>query len=150
MNWDDMGKTRGEYAMGKVNAWWLARSTWQKVLMGLVVLGAVTIVFATRGDRATPANSDTAATAASSLASNERHISASDYGDRWPLTVEDGILRCEGARAVVFIAGGRAYGVNGTALTMGYPEIDPIWAVGEYAPRKDIGPLIGDGLALCG
>lgn len=84
-------------------------------------------------------------------AADGRPVSKSDYGDEWPLTVDHGTLRCEGASAVVFVApDGTEYGVNGTALA-DYPEIDPIWAndPSGVAPKVNIGPLITDGLELC-
>jgi len=79
------------------------------------------------------------------------YVSASDFGDEWPLTVTSGTLRCEAPSVVVFSAGGVEYGVNGMATTQGYPEIDPIWAddPSEYIPKKNIGPLIQRGLELC-
>lgn len=78
-------------------------------------------------------------------------VSRADFGDDWPLTVDTGELRCEGASAVVFVVDGTEYGVNGSALSAGYPEIDPIWAddPSGNAPKMDIGPLIQAGLELC-
>lgn len=77
-------------------------------------------------------------------------VTRAQFGDRWPLTVDSGVLRCEAGHAVVFTApSGRDYGVNGAAGN--YPDISPIWADSgvDYAPKKDIGPLIQAGLALC-
>lgn len=82
--------------------------------------------------------------------SNERAISRSDYGAEWPLTVERGTLRCEGAGAVVFVApDGTQYGVNGLAAE--YEDIGPIWAANPtgMTPKMDISPLIDDGGKLC-
>lgn len=76
-------------------------------------------------------------------------VSAADFGENWPLTVEEGILRCEPPGAVVFSTGGKDYAVNGMAATQGYDDIDPIWADGEVTPKENIGPLINAGLALC-
>jgi hypothetical protein len=81
---------------------------------------------------------------------NTRRVSRADFGDEWPLTVESGTLSCQAGRAVVFLApDGTAYGVNGTAAN--YEDIDPIWADSgvDYAPKKNIGPLIEAGLELC-
>ena len=78
-------------------------------------------------------------------------VKRSDYGDAWPLTVDSGTLRCEGAGAVVFVApDGTEYGVNGMASK--YADIDPIWVAPDPSLpnlRKSIGPLIERGLALC-
>ena len=82
-------------------------------------------------------------------------VSRTMLGDDWPLTVESGVLVCStamGGEAVLFRAtGGPLYTVNGTAQTYypDLPSIDPIWAAGTYAPKKNIKPLIDLGLALC-
>jgi hypothetical protein len=83
-------------------------------------------------------------------------ISAGDVprGD-WPLMVQEGALRCEGSGgsgAVVFRApDGADYGVNGTALGQGFPEIDPIWKKDPDIPgaRINISPVLNRGLELC-
>ena len=88
-------------------------------------------------------------------AANERHLSRSDYGADWPLTVESGTLRCEGAGAVVFKAGGTTYAVNGFANGMaeqhGWADVADIWAddASSDGGKKNIGRLIDDGLKLC-
>lgn len=90
--------------------------------------------------------------AAAELASNERRVSKAEFGADWPLTVSEGILRCEGAGAVTFEAQDTVYAVNGLAegLDAGI-EIEPIWADDpELAGlKKNIGSLIDAGLALC-
>jgi hypothetical protein len=78
-------------------------------------------------------------------------IRRSDLGDDWPLTVESGTLRCEGAGAVVFKApDGTEYALNGLAAE--YPDIGPIWAADPtgQTSKLDIGPLITEGQRLCG
>lgn len=79
------------------------------------------------------------------------YVSRTLLGDDWPLTVADGVLRCEPPSAVVFRSGGTDYAVNGVATSAGHSYIDPIWAAGAsgVAPKKSIGPLIERGLALC-
>jgi hypothetical protein len=83
-------------------------------------------------------------------------------GDKWPLTVESGVLECSGG-AVTFRSGGVVYAVNGLAMTWKRGiDIDPIWAAPEpqwttfqgkktnIAPaKKSIAPLIDAGRALC-
>lgn len=79
-------------------------------------------------------------------------VTQQEFGADWPLTVSSGTLRCEGAGAVLFRSpDGTDYAVNGTALTAGYGDIDPIWAADPtaLAPKMNIGPLIDLGLALC-
>ena len=77
-------------------------------------------------------------------------INRSYLGNDWPLSVESGTLRCEGAGAIVFTApDGTDYGVN--ALAAQYADIAPIWAAdptGQFA-KRDIGPLVNEGQRLC-
>jgi hypothetical protein len=80
-------------------------------------------------------------------------VSRADFGEEWPLTVDSGVLSCEGAGSVYFTADdGRRYAVNGTAMTAGDAQrIDAIWADDPtgLSPKKNIGPLIDTGLKLC-
>lgn len=93
----------------------------------------------------------TAGTGGSVIADpHSRVVSRADYGASWPLTVDGGTLRCEGAGAVVFVGpDGTEYGVNGLAAQ--YADIGPIWAADPtgIAPKMDIGTLIQDGRKLC-
>jgi hypothetical protein len=71
-------------------------------------------------------------------------------GFRWPLTVDEGTVRCE-AFAISFVApNGREYALNGVASSR-YPRIDPIWAADPDFPglKISIGPLIDAGQPLC-
>jgi hypothetical protein len=94
----------------------------------------------------------------SGTAANERAVSRSDYGSRWPLTVDSGTLRCDQPGSVTFSSGGTTYWVNGTAggvaTDNGWQDIQSIWAddpsAGMDGIKIGIGPLIDDGLALCG
>jgi|SRR5665811_1269652 len=88
---------------------------------------------------------------ANAIEANPGEVSRSEYGKDWPLKVSHGILRCDD-EAVTFLApDGTEYGVNGTALTQGFPEIDPIWqnSPDPYVPKVNIGPIIDLGLELC-
>lgn len=90
----------------------------------------------------------------------QEEISQSDMGEEWPLTVSSGILKCEepkenelNVQIVTFEAEGKIYAVNGIAKGREAGEdIDPIWADNPNIPgaKKDIGPLISRGRALCG
>jgi hypothetical protein len=68
-------------------------------------------------------------------------VSRFEYGDAWPLTVESGVLRCEG-RAVVFRApDGTDYAVNGVAMgDPAFEDIESIWAddPSGIAPKLDM------------
>lgn len=90
-------------------------------------------------------------------------ISRAYLGEDWPLTVEEGGLRCwtptgSSAKAVTFSTGPETvYAVNGRAKTLAkqlgvdWLPIDPIWLPDPVIPgaRKDIGPLLDVGLGLC-
>lgn len=78
--------------------------------------------------------------------------------DPWPLTSESGLLFCdpfgEGVSAVVYAPDEEPdafYAVNGMAATIGYDEIDPIWAdrPDSDSLKVNIGALIDAGLSLC-
>jgi hypothetical protein len=71
-------------------------------------------------------------------------------GSEWPFTVPNGILGCTQPGTVTFNADGIVYGLNGTALDHGYPAVDPIWKSATSGPQADLGPVIEEGLALCG
>lgn len=90
------------------------------------------------------------------------YVSRAIYGDKWPLVVEDGVLRCSpdgnGFNIVTFTAGQQTYALNGIAKApkrmaqFGWLPIDDIrvpskdtkgaW---EYDPL----PLVRMGLDLC-
>lgn len=73
----------------------------------------------------------------------------------WPLTVTEGVVRCQesGGRAVVtFVTPeGKIYGLNAGADAQGLPRIDPIWRREPDAPgaRADLSPVLDRGLRLC-
>ena len=83
-------------------------------------------------------------------------ITRDEYGEKWPFTVDEGILNCEIASAVVLRVGGTTYGVNGLGANR-YGPIDPIWrdhpSAAEdprFKGRKvNMGPIIDRGLLLC-
>ena len=88
------------------------------------------------------------------LGPNEALMTQEQLGREWPLTVDQGIVRCEGAGEVYFETGGTAYLVNGTAQgASDGPEIDPIWAddtsVQGFKAKINVGPIIDRGLELC-
>jgi hypothetical protein len=85
-------------------------------------------------------------------------ISRTDLGDAWPLTVDTGVLSCIGRKGVglvTFTVDGVTYAVNGLAKQGGrWESIDAIWIDDpnikvEPPVKKNIGPLIERGLALC-
>ena len=87
-------------------------------------------------------------------------VSQKEYGDKWPLTVSAGTLRCIGpAQSIVIdVPGKGTYAINGTAKTIrkrnpstGWKLIDDIWRPdpSNKGLKVNIGPLIDRGLALC-
>jgi hypothetical protein len=103
----------------------------------------------------------------SDTAAEGKRVTRQDYGERWPLTIDEGILQC--VRNGVFLkVGSQVYAINGTAKgisrQLGYPPIEEIVAV-DMAAKKDLlragvdeadanilsdtSPLIDDGLLLC-
>jgi Protein of unknown function (DUF2511) len=71
-------------------------------------------------------------------------INQSEYAKRWPFSMAQGRLRCEGAGAVILTLRGTDYAVNGMASN----RYRPIQAV-MTNPKLDIGPIISRGLTLC-
>lgn len=114
-----------------------------------------------------------------SFAEGARLLSKKQFGDKWPLSVDKGVVKCLqiGNGAVVFEAKGKVYAVNGTAREVakqrGFLLIDEIWindpsyhkmikeiAASEKKPIKEImkiirptkvgiGPILDNGVALC-
>ena len=79
-----------------------------------------------------------------------RYITAKEFGAAYPFTV-DGYLECEPPGAIVFKGGGKAYAVNGTAESKGYPKIDPIWKDDLTHPglKINISDVLVEGQKLC-
>jgi Protein of unknown function (DUF2511) len=73
-------------------------------------------------------------------------VEITQNGKRWPFTVAQGQLRCEGRGAIILTARGVDYAINGMAANR-YASIQAIWTNGDD-PMK-IGPIISRGLTLC-
>jgi hypothetical protein len=122
----------------------------------LIVAGAVIalVVFVAIINGLSSDDSDVAEEAARS------EVSASDYGEEWPLTVDHGTLGCTrlgrvgsvDLQAATFTApDGTTYALNGTARShTRHAEIRPIWADNPEFPglKKEL-VLIEDALKLC-
>lgn len=85
-------------------------------------------------------------------------VTLQEYGDRWPFTVESGVLECGRSGvtdAVTFTSGGTTYSLNGTADTFasskGWADVGPIWRDNPAGPgpKVDLSPLVTRGMALC-
>jgi len=80
-------------------------------------------------------------------------IARADLGDKWPFTVEAGIVRCIAPRnEIIFIAEGTPYAVNGTAKSNPqYADIRPIWKDSPQieGTKISLAPILNLGLSLC-
>jgi len=101
-------------------------------------------------------------------------IKSTDYGEKWPFTVKEGVLDCPDGQTVIFISGDKKYAANGAAKSRGYAAIESIWrddpsmlkmqkeiAKSENKtlqqiqkemgpmPKVNIGPIINAGIKLC-
>jgi hypothetical protein len=79
-------------------------------------------------------------------------VSAAQFGDKWPLTVNKGTLHCEPPTRIVFTApDGQKYGVNGSASN-DYISILEITKETENMGvnfKMDASILIEEGMKLC-
>ncbi len=86
---------------------------------------------------------------------NSMLITASQFGEDWPFTVDQGTLSCtgqDGVGDVLFTVDTVTYAVNGLAQQSGrYADLRAIWADHPSRPglKKNIQPIIKHGLALC-
>jgi hypothetical protein len=91
------------------------------------------------------------------VATDRMRLSASDFGDEWPLTVDSGDVACVGGRFVIFVAAdGRTYAINGAARARGkWADIaeSAIWRdnprIQIEGAKVSIGPILDTGVALC-
>ncbi len=62
---------------------------------------------------------------------HRRKVSKAEFGDKWPLTVDEGEIECRDTYFRLFHHGGRTYALNGLAKDRakehGWLEIKPIW-----------------------
>lgn len=79
------------------------------------------------------------------------YLRRADFGDAWPLTVDEGRVVCQPGRIVVFITSVGTYAVNGSAERGGMQSIDAIWLDDPKLPgaKIRIDPILNAGLALC-
>lgn len=82
-------------------------------------------------------------------------VTSREFGERWPLTVDAGTLRCEKdyGSSVVIVVGSVKYALNGRARGQidqtGWRDSREIVRRIEGGGLADVGPLIEIGLALC-
>lgn len=79
-------------------------------------------------------------------------VTAAQFGDKWPLTVDKGTLHCEAPTRIVFTApDGQKYGVNGSAATdyVSILEITKDTENGGVTFKMNASVLIDEGMKLC-
>lgn len=71
------------------------------------------------------------------LAGEVTKASFEEAGLRWPLTVNQARLGCDGMALYVTVGDGTRYGLNGLASEeAGYAKVEPIWAVDEDTMKE--------------
>ena len=62
---------------------------------------------------------------------NGVEVTRSEYGEDWPFTVKEGVVKCLSDNSVIFVADGVEYGLNGFAMGRGYAALERIWLIDE-------------------
>ena len=81
----------------------------------------------------------------------ESRLRRADFGEAWPLTVDEGDVECEYGALIFVTKDGKRYGLNRTALNRGVPRINPIWRQSPEVPglRLAIDPLMDRARRQC-
>jgi len=77
----------------------------------------------------------------------EAVLEREQFGDAWPFTQPRAILRCYCGVWLTAILDGCECAINGTALSRGFPPIDPFWA-GGHGIRKSMSPVFDAAMRL--
>ena len=56
-----------------------------------------------------------------------RVVLASEFGEKWPFTVGQGVVDCVPHKGAIFIWAGQTFALNGVAKGMGYKDLWEIW-----------------------
>ena len=134
-----------------------AKAKWKEYLKNVDIAGAK----ANAAAKASPAAYNTSTSLSFSSNQDPAYVTAEEFGDKWPFTVNEGRLGCLNTRVsgnlkasdIVFTTGGKTYALNGTAGGSGkYLDVEPIWKNNPdpFIPKISIGPMISEGLKLCG
>jgi hypothetical protein len=80
-----------------------------------------------------------------------RTVTADDYGDAWPLTVERAVIACEPGDVPTVTVDGRTFRLDDETPETAEPQLCRIWAdsSAEKNGKKDMTVLREDALALC-
>ncbi len=82
-------------------------------------------------------------------------VTQSEYGEEWPLVVNEAEIHCEKfsgqVQALTVTAGRTTYAINGTARAKGFPDLWPMWLDDDSNPPSKISihRLSKDTRALC-
>lgn len=80
-----------------------------------------------------------------------REVSHDDYGQKWPLTVKQGVLACEPGDVATLTVSGRSYDLDSVSTGQNVPlGLRRIWAHDpDGGSRITLEPLATDARALC-
>lgn len=76
-------------------------------------------------------------------------VTREELGPAWPLTISEGILRCESGHEITLQRGGTTYTLNRQVEHGAYSDIGPIRADDPAGGKKDLSPLTERGTRLC-
>lgn len=139
-----------------------------KAILTASILSALLISCTPPSDQS---SSQSAHVSEETVATTGKKLTSLDFGEKWPFTISEGIVKCTEYGGVVFEANGKVYALNGTAQMhsdeYGYANVAEIWAVDEkmvqamkdngyskeeierLKTRISIGPIIDAGRELC-
>ena len=87
----------------------------------------------------------------------EQQISADTFKGKWPFVTNKGVLSCmpgPGGRGkvITFKTSAGVFAVNGTALSGGFADMEPMWLDNEEIPgaKVSVRDVIDFGESLCG
>lgn len=94
---------------------------------------------------------------AHALPPTDATVSSTDMAGQWPLTVGSGVVGCERGIAIKFMAGGKTYALNGSAMGyskkmgFGWHPVAAIWRDNPDIPgtKVPLSALIAKGQSLC-
>ena len=114
---------------GKRQSWWRARSRRAKIgLLAILALLLVCACVAIFG-----ALDGAPITTTPPTLPHGREVTRAEFGERWPFSVERGVVDCVGVSEAVFRANGVTYAINGRARSLakshGYVDLadSDIW-----------------------
>lgn len=139
-----------------------------KAILIVSILSALLISCTSSNDQS---SSQSAHVSEETVDTTGKKLTSLDFGEKWPFTIPEGIVKCTEYGGIVFEANGKVYALNGTAQMhsdeYGYTNVAEIWAVDEkmvqamkdngyskeeierLKTRISIGPIIDAGRELC-